>query len=114
MSPVFKAIYSVIFYFPIAVLIAGIIIAIITWRRHPKISLLTIAATILRAFLDWISPYMFGWLQGTLGETQIPPYLWINYYMGWYMIRAVLSTASYILIFITIFCWRNNQPAAQD
>jgi hypothetical protein len=103
MSPLMKAIYNAIIYSPMIILFAGVLLATIKLRRLPLISVLAIIAFLIRLFLDWVSQYMFGWIQSALQETQISPFLWMNYYMGWYVVRAVLTATSYILLIIVIF-----------
>jgi hypothetical protein len=114
MNPVFKAIYNAIIYFPLIILVAGILLGIIKWRRHPLISGLAIFAFLFRLFLDWVSPYTLKWIQGTLQASRISPYLWINYYMGWYLLRAVFMATSYILIIVSIFLWRKPQQKGEE
>jgi predicted membrane protein len=108
MSPLGKAIYNIVIYLPLVVLVAGILVGVIAFRRDSLLSVLAIVAFSMRLFLDWLSPHMYGWIQSSLQETRISPLLWMNYYMAWFLLQAILMASSYILIIISIFMRRIN------
>jgi hypothetical protein len=113
MSPIVKAIYNGILYFPIIVLIIGIILSIITLRKHTLISILAITAFLLQIILIQTSPYLLDWMHNNLGNMRVAPNLWIYYLMGMYTIKSILSTMSWLLIIISIFIWRKPKEIAK-
>jgi hypothetical protein len=104
MKAITTFLYNVIIYLPVIVLTIGIIISILSFKKHPLISIFSIIAFIFQIFIIQIAPYVFGWLQkDLLPQSGISPMYWMNYYMGWYVLRSIINTTSWILLLFVIF-----------
>jgi hypothetical protein len=104
MKTIFSFLYNLIIYLPVILLAIGIIISIISWKKHSLLSLLSIIAFIIQIFIIQIAPYVFDWLRNDLlPGLKISPIYWMDYYMGWYVLRSIINTISWILLFIIIF-----------
>jgi hypothetical protein len=51
--------------------LAGMVIAVVTWRRHPRVSLLTVVALVILLVETLIDTFLSMWLAFILSESQM-------------------------------------------
>jgi hypothetical protein len=103
MSSITKLLYNGFLYAPTLMLIFGTLKALVSWRRQPLPALSAAIAFFLSLILTLTAAHSIEWLQDALRRMQVPPSLWVNYYMGMYAFRSLLSTISWGLIIILLF-----------
>ncbi len=83
--------------------LAGVVLALVRWKRHPKVSLLTIIAFVL-FFAEILSPfYLNVWtLQGLSANMELVSTA-IN------IIEPLITAAAWGLLLAAIFGWRSEQ-----
>ena len=104
---VFNALSNFLIETPVfLVWLAGLVVAVTRWQRHPRVSLLTLIAIITLLLNTWI---------GTILNVQIPTMLsqwgWSVGEMGTFFmikgfIQAVVAAVGYGLLLFALFGWR--------
>src|SRR5262245_19300702 len=84
--------------------------ALVTWRRHPMVSLLTLSAVVLQAATTLLGTLAFWYLahprnqaEWQLSNAQFGLRLAV---LG--LVRTCLSTLAYVLLFVALFGWRTS------
>jgi hypothetical protein len=98
--------------------LVAVILALILWRRHPRVSLLTLLATGLSVAVAVVGNFMLSWLP----EYLVPDHL-ENYgeslekrilLMNWIgMVRSVLGAVAYALLIVAVFIDRSGKNRVQ-
>jgi hypothetical protein len=86
--------------------LAGMVVALVTWQRHPMVSLLTLIALALFALLALGGTLGFVWVVNQSGGAA--ERAWLLSAIG--LVRAVVGTAAWVLLLVAVFGWR--QPPA--
>jgi hypothetical protein len=94
----------------VLVWLIGILLAIVFWKRHPRVSLLALIAFIGLLVLKLAGTYLNGWLPMNLDQSG-----WTVTQMGirqgiFALISAVLSAGFWSLLLAAIFGGRKNLP----
>ncbi len=87
----------------------GMMLAVINWRRYPRVSLLTFLALILFIVLALASPVINTWLPLLLHAQFGTPFRQgtaIGAFIGF--IESAIRAIAWLLLFIAIFSWRSN------
>ncbi len=89
--------------------LVGIILAIAFWRRHPRVSLLTIIALVL-FLLEGISGLAFTLATPFLVRGAIANYMALNGILS--VVQGIVSLIAWIILLVALFGWR--QEAAKQ
>jgi MFS family permease len=93
--------------------LVGVILALVWWRRHPRVSLLTLLAFGLLASLAVGGSFLFAWLPDHL-EQRGWKFAEIGaLYMVIALIRSTLSAVALALLLSAIFAGRSNKDRLQ-
>jgi hypothetical protein len=106
MSNMDPLLWRLMLYAPlVVVLFVGIVFSLVTWRRHPQVSLLALVAFAIQLFqivggslvFYWVTRQAFGWD----GQQR-----------RWFLdmsslAQTSLSAVAWALILVTLFRWRN-------
>jgi hypothetical protein len=92
----------------VAIWIVGVILALITWRRHPTVSLLALLGCILLMISSLGGSVLHYWV-----ILQQANQAWTNNQLGWVLsilgfVRMSLSAVAHILFLCAIFGWRSQ------
>ncbi len=89
--------------------LAGIVAAIITWKKHAKVSLLTVIALGLSLLHSVVGTFVSVWLPMSLLQRGVPSDR-IGMLMGINgMVGTLLNLVVWVLILIAVFGWRKSQ-----
>ncbi|MCB0214298.1 MAG: hypothetical protein KDJ52_33475 [Anaerolineae bacterium] len=93
----------------ILVWLAGFIMAIVFWRRHPRVSLLTVIAMVGFFINTLVGTYISLWLP------RMQPQGWSMEQIGMAFavsgfIRAFISAILWGLLLVAVFGWRGKSP----
>lgn len=83
--------------------LAGGVLALITWRRHPMVSLLVLAAVSLLVALS-VAGTLATWWVIRSSEVDFPRRGWALTVLGF--VRALGTSIAYILLLVAAFGWR--------
>ncbi len=92
--------------------LAGLVVAIVTWKRHPAVSLLTSIAFALLLVLTffsrivniWVPRFMIeaGWSSDKIGL----------FYSVYGLVFAALEAVVWVIVIVAMFRWRAAAPRA--
>lgn len=87
--------------------LAGLVVALALWRRHPRVSLFAALGLLLAAVRAVVAPWIDYWIRNSgLGLTQIGiRFAVLN------VVSAVISAAAWTLVLIAVFGWRSKRQA---
>src|SRR5260370_38490125 len=87
--------------------LAGVIFALVFWRRHPKVSLFTLLWLTLAIVYYFLDPAVYFWLlerASQKGESLREGTL----YLPW--ADSLLISGQYALLLVAVFGWRGSCP----
>lgn len=88
--------------------IAGIVLAIARWRRHPTVSLLTLASLVLFSARSLIGTFLNVWLPITLHEQGIGAERIGVFLAARGVISALVAALAWGLLIAAVFGWRRE------
>ena len=93
--------------------LAGLVVAIVTWRRHPAVSLIASIAFVVLLALTFATRVLNIWLARFLIGTG-----WtadqIGIFYGVYgLVFAVIEALAWVLVIVAMFRWRAGAPNAE-
>lgn len=88
--------------------LAAGVYALVTWRRHPAVSLLTLAAVAVLIVTGIVGTLAFWYLLRNRAELMLSAST-IGLLMSVLSIaRSCLNTVAYVLLFVAVFGWRTS------
>ena len=94
-----------IFQIPFAIIyVVGIILSIVRWRQHPRVSMLCLLAFISFLSTILIHSGMQIFLMASVGR-EIPSSTTVLFILG--LLNSVLSVLGWVLLIPAIFGWRS-------
>jgi len=91
--------------------LAGIVLAISRWRRHPTVSLLTLIALALLLLSSVVGVIVFAWLPHVLIDRSSSIDLSVVYSLVGLVLNAIRA-AGWGIILVALFGWRTPPPVA--
>jgi hypothetical protein len=111
MQPFFQPLAGYLVQIPVfLVWLAAIILAVINWRRHPRISLLTLIAFGMFFVAALVGTALISWLPLALHERGLPGGQMGNVVLIANFLRGLFDAAAWVLLVAAIFGWRQAQP----
>ena len=93
--------------------IVGVIIAIVLWRRHPRVSLLTVIALALLFLEAAVGGFLSLWLNLQLGMDRMAPSQVGILLALLDMLRGAIAVVAWGFLLAAIFGWRGRQSAME-
>ena len=99
--------------------LAGIVVALVFWRRQPRVSLLTLIAIIILAFISLVGTYFSISIPFLLDRQGMDIGQLGMIIVTFNIAIAVITAVAWALLLAAIFGWRRSQtteskPAADD
>jgi hypothetical protein len=91
------------------VMLVGIILCIVFWKKHPMVSMLALIAFILLIIDSLVGVALTGWITSTAAGGGLDPRQIGIASMTVSCVRSLLSVAAWILLLFSIFGWRKVQ-----
>lgn len=109
MAILFNYLFQVPMYL---VCLVGIIIALVRWKKHPRVSLFALLGLGLWLLVSLVFTAVSAWMPFWMQSQEIPisQYSLINGVAN--ILRTLLGTGSFILLLIAIFGWRGESMQA--
>jgi hypothetical protein len=93
--------------------LAGIILSIVFWKKHPTVSLLSLIALVGLLIISIVGVYASTWLPIALRSQGMSTGR-IGVELGIIsIVSSLFSTAFWILLVIALFGWRNKREGLQ-
>jgi hypothetical protein len=114
MQPIFGPLASYLGQLPVfLVWLVAIIVAIVNWRRHPRVSLLTLIAFAMFFIAAFVGTALTSWLPLTLHERGLPGTQMGNVALILSFLRGLFDAAAWVLLVFAIFGWRRERPPTE-
>lgn len=111
MQPFFQPLAGYLVQIPVfLVWLAAIILAVIHWRRHPRVSLITLIAFGMFFVAALVGTALISWLPLALHERGLPGSQMGNVVIIANFLRGLFDAVAWILLVAAIFGWRRAQP----
>lgn len=95
--------------------IAGIVLALVTWRRHTRVSLLVVIALVIFILESLVGGFVNTWLPLNFRSqfgTNVSQIGWVL--TAWSCVRSILSAIAWGLILAAIFAWRQDPQGTES
>jgi hypothetical protein len=88
--------------------LAGIILAIMRWQRHPRVSLLVLIALILILIETIINSFLGIWIPLMLSQQGATPGQMGTILAIWRLFASILGAVTWGLVLVAVFGWRDD------
>ena len=95
------------------VIIAGIVFAIVRWRRHPLVSAITVIALVIYLFESLALTAFNRWLPGLFELAKVDPRNFGRAYVMVFFLEDFIFAAVLILLVAAAFTGRGREPATK-
>ncbi len=93
----------------IVIWLVGIVLAIVTWGRHPQVSALVLIAFVLFLIDGTVGTFLGFWMPAQLGRFPREAGVLLTVQA---LLRAILNIVAWILLLAAIFAWRGSSSGA--
>ena len=96
------------------VIIAGMVFAIVRWRRHPRVSAMTVIALVIYLFESLALEVFSRWLPGLFELAKVQPRNFGRAYVMVFFLEDFIFAAVLILLVAAAFTGRGREPATKE
>lgn len=86
---------------------AGVVAAIINWRKHPRVSLIVVIVVLAFFVASLAGTYLNIWLSMNVSGDALA-----NIFLVKGLVQSVLNAVLWGLVFLAVFGWRTGSKAA--